>query len=146
MPETFSVVFCSRNNNVVDATNLNAVKYTVAWNSILPTKYKKFICQFVFKSENTATVLNSNGFVGMDFGRVNVFDGVQSVNNQFGVVYPANVGTQYFYSSTNNDNNDITVQYPTNNNVTLTLKKFDGSALPNMQHYCLIMNFVGIEE
>jgi hypothetical protein len=146
MPETFSIVFCSRNSNVIDATNLYAVKYNVAWNAILPTKYKKFHCQFVFKSENTATALTQTGFIGMDLGRVNVYDGTGISNRQLGIIYPVNVGAQYFYSSTNNDNNDFFVDYPNNPVITLTLKTFAGANLNNPQHYCLILNMIGIDD
>ena len=146
MPETFSIVFCSRNPNVIDSTNINAVKYNVNWSTILPNKYKKFHCQFVFKSENTSTALTSNGFVGMDFGRVNVYDGLQNNSRMLGIIYPVTCGAQYFYNSTNNDNNDFWVDYPINNTVTLSLQTFAGGAITNMQHYCLILNMIGVDD
>ena len=146
MPEIFSIVFCSRNSNVIDSTNINAVKYNVNWPVILPKKYKKFHCQFIFKSENTGTALTSNGFVGMDFGRVNVYDGLQNNNRMLGIVYPVNCGAQYFYNSTNNDNNDFFVNYPVNYTVTVTLNTFAGASITNMQHYCLILNMIGVDD
>jgi hypothetical protein len=146
MPETFSIIFCSRNSNVISSTNLNAVQYNVNWSAILPRKYKKFHCQFIFKSENTTTALTQNGFVGLNMGRVNVFDGLQNNSSQLGIIYPVNVGVQYFYNSTNNDNNDFWVDYPVNNIVTLTLNTFAGAALANMQNYVLILNMIGVDD
>jgi hypothetical protein len=146
MPETFSIVFCSRNSNVVDATSLNAVKYNVNWSAILPKKYKKFLCEFIFKSENTATQLTSNGFIGMDFGRVNVFDGLQINTRQLGIIYPVACGNQYFYNSTNNDNNPFYIDYPSNSTVTVLLNTFAGASIGNMQNYCLMVNMTGIDD
>ncbi len=62
MPESFQVIFNSRGANVINAVNLNAIQYNVQWGAFLPTKFKKFHCQFFFKSENYAGVLTNNGF------------------------------------------------------------------------------------
>jgi hypothetical protein len=146
LPDSYSVVFCSRNPNVVSNADLNNVVYTVNWDAILPKKYKKFDCQFIFKSENTATVLTNTGFIGMNFGSaINIYDGQQSTTQQLGIIYPAVVGAQYFYSSTNNDNNNFRVSYPNQQLITLTLRNFDRvTNLANAPHYTLMLNLVGV--
>lgn len=158
--ECFNLIFCSRTTqaiggNVIDNSNLNAVKYFVNWGSFLPKKYKKFHCQFIFKSENyvsatsTNTTLNDNGFVSMDFGRVNVYDGLSNTQ-KLGIIYPVinTVGNNFqaYYSSTNNDNNDFWIDYPTNQTITINLKNFAGNNMGNMPHYTLIMNLIGVLE
>ena len=69
--ERFTVIFNTRGSNVLSIgvpdepaanveltpaviesnNNYNTVTYNVNWLSILPTKYKKFQCSFVFKSD-----------------------------------------------------------------------------------------------
>ncbi len=147
MPESFQVIFNSRGANVINAANLNAVQYNVNWGAFLPTKFKKFHCQFIFKSENFAGVLTNNGFVNLNCGRVNVYDGhVMSYN--LGIIYPVvTSANSSYYNSTNNDNNDFWIDYPTNNMVTLTLNQFDNAtAMANMPNYVLMMNLMGVDD
>jgi hypothetical protein len=54
--------------------------------------------------------------------------------------------TNSFYNSTNNDNNDFWIDYPVNNNITLTLNTFAGTAMANMPHYTLMLNLIGVED
>jgi len=159
--ENFNIVFNSRGVNAIDKTNLNAVKYFVNWGSILPKKFKKFNTQFIFKSENTGIALTDNGFVNMDFGKVNVYDGYSNYQN-LGIVYPVAVQQtsttfNYFYNSTNNDNNNFYMDYPVNQVITVNLKKFDGTGMSmptgtpgaltaNSLNYVLILNLTGIED
>ena len=166
-PESFNIVFNSRGVNAINKTNLNAVKYFVNWGSILPKKYKKFNAHFIFKSENTGVALTDNGFVHMDFGKVNVYDGYSNYQN-LGILYPVAVQTNattfnYFYNSTNNDNNNFNMNYPVNQVITVNLKKFSGTGmsmptssgldasnnpipLANSLNYVLILNLTGILE
>ena len=113
---------------------------------ILPKKYKKFHCQFVFKSINYAGALTDNGFVNMNIGRISVFDGLQ-MSTSLGIIYPVilNAGNS-FYNSTNNDNNDFWIDYPVNNNITVTLNTFAGAAMGNMPHYVLMLNLIGVDD
>lgn len=142
--ESFNIIFNSRGNNVINNTSLNSVVYFVNWGSILPTKFKTFRCQFVFKSENYAGNLVDNGLVNINFTRANVYDGTSNTTN-LGIIYPCSlVGNSSFYNSTNNDNNDFTISYPSNQTVTISLKNFAGANMANMPHYCLILNLMGI--
>jgi hypothetical protein len=38
------------------------------------------------------------------------------------------------------------MDFPYNNQVTISLNKFDGTAMSNMQHYALYLNMVGVDE
>ena len=234
--ERFLILFNSQGSNVIDNSNLNQVLYNVNWGAFLPKKYKRFHCQFVFKSINyNGAILNANGLVSINLGKVNVFDGNSETKN-LGFVYPVlsssgggivATGTAYqtlttlnistvtsgsvslgttiqltggnteviqalgtgtgltgsytvsvsqnvgnagapvnffatgsnssFYSSTNNDNNDFYINYPSNQQVLLSLRQFDGitallagaganNTVSKTLHYVLYLSLEGIEE
>ncbi len=146
MPESFLVLFNSQGSNVIDNTNKNKVIYEVDWEAFLPKKFKKFHCQFVFKSMNSGTQLTNNGFVNMNLGKMNTSDGNSQTSN-LGIIYPAVCNNQYYYCSTNNDNNDFWISYPTNRQVTIILNQFDNTtAMANMPHYCLYLSLIGIPD
>jgi hypothetical protein len=155
--EIFQFVFNSQGSNVMSPTGTPAqrasITYNVNWGALLPDKYNRFNCQFVFKSINYTPggpgngFLVDNGFLSMNLGKMNVYDGLQQSYN-LGIVYPvigsttAGAQTSY-YNSTNNDNNNFTICYPNNNTVTLNLNTFAGVAMGNMPHYSVILNVVG---
>ena len=147
MSEAFQVIFNSQGANVVNNTSLNAVVYNVNWGAFLPKKYKKFHCQFVFKSQNYNGALTNNGFVNINMGRVSVFDG-QQMSTNLGIIYPQYLTTAAvsYYTSTNNDNNDFWIDYPIQTAITITLKTFAGGNMANMQHYCLYLSLQGIPD
>jgi hypothetical protein len=138
---------------VATAANRVAVTYNVNWDAIIPRdKYNKFKCQFVFKSLNYVGgggngLLVDNGFVNMNLGRVNIYDGLQMSQN-LGIVYPVILNTtanaqSSYYNCTNNDNNDFVIDYPNTIAITITLNTFAGVAMANMPHYVLILNLTG---
>jgi hypothetical protein len=147
MSEAFQVIFNSQGSNVLNATSLNAVVYNVNWGTFLPKKYKKFHCQFVFKSQNYNGALVNNGFVNMNLGRVSVFDG-QQMSTNLGIIYPQylTAAAVSYYTSTNNDNNDFWIDYPINNTITVTLNTFAGAPMANVPHYVIMLNLIGIED
>lgn len=147
MPESYNIIFNSRStSNVIDKTSLNNVTYSVNWSAYLPQKFKKFHCQFIFKSENYAGLLTDNGLVSVLGITSNVYDGNSRTTN-LGVIYPVALsGTNSFYNSTNNDNNDFWINYPTTNQITISLKTFAGNNMSNMPNYCLIMNLIGVPD
>ena len=148
MSEAYQVIFNSQGSNVINSNaGKTSVVYNVNWGAFLPKKYKKFHCQFVFKSQNHAGNLTDNGFVNMNIGRVSIFDG-QQMSTNLGIVYPVILvaNTLAYYCSTNNDNNEFWIDYPINSTVTVTLNTFAGTAMTNMQHYVIMMNLVGIED
>ena len=160
--ERFTVIFNTRGSNVIfpDTTvadvNLNHVTYNVNWLSILPTKYKKFQCSFVFKSDKfdpaytemaVIDFFNHTGFISMDIGRTNIYDGLQMSNN-IGSITPVvetvSGSNDLYYCSTTNDNNDFWIDYPLNNQITITFNKFNSTRLQRMTQYCLYLTLTGI--
>ena len=94
--ETFQIILSSRGNNVTNLgalnagipANINTLKYYCNWPAMLPIeKYTKYSCSFVFKSENYAGILTNNGFVNVDIGRTQIFDGTTQSSN-LGIIYP----------------------------------------------------------
>jgi hypothetical protein len=146
MSESFQVIFNNQGANVINAANINAIQYNVSWGTFLPTKFKKFNCQFVFKSECFLGDLDHLGFVNLNFGRVNNFNG-QVMSYNLGIIYPIVLYNNVtFYSSSNNDNNDFWIDYPSNNIVTIVFNRFDGvTALDNMQNYVLMLKLTGVD-
>lgn len=150
MPESYLVIFNSQGQNVLNATSLTSVIYNVNWTSFLPKKYKRFKCKFVFKSLDASIILTDNGFVNMNTGKINVVSGDQMTSN-IGIIYPVITNTtagslRSYYNSTNNDNNDFTMSYPINNQITVSLKTFAGTDMTNMPHYTLILSLVGVDD
>lgn len=145
--EIFQIIFNSQGSNVLSpvatAANRASITYNVNWRALIPSKYNKFNCQFVFKSVNYNGQLADNGFLSMNTGRMNVYDGLQQSQN-LGIVYPVYLsGAVSYYNSTNNDNNNFTIDYPNSNSITLTLNNFNGAAMANMPHYVVILNLTG---
>ena len=195
--ERFTVIFNTRGSNVLfpDTTSanvkLNQVIYDVNWLSILPTKYKNFQCNFVFKSDVfksnfngtplSLNLCNDTGFINMNIGRTNINDGLQiSINiGSFSPIailaipptvniipavpaVPASGGNpeiaaipriietiltgvaNSYYCSTTNDNNEFWIDYPTNNQITITFNKMNRSLFSSMEQYCLYLTLTGI--
>jgi len=177
-PEIFTVIFNSVGSNVLSIgitdpeifdpngnhNNYNTVTYNVNWLSFLPTKYKKFQCQFVFKSKyfgNMYTAIRmpffkDNGIIDMNIGRSNNFNG-QQMSNVIGAIQGVtaidghgNGGAtletygSLYYSSTSTGNNSFSIDYPSNNQITISLNRFNNTLLPYMSEYCLFLTLTGI--
>lgn len=147
MSQSYSIIFSSRGSNVISNSNLNSVQYYCNWPAMLPVhKYKKYSCEFIFKSETyTSGILTNNGFVNMNIGKTDVYDGTSQSYN-LGIIYPVALGTtSSFYNSTSADNLPM-VLYPNENMVTIKLNTFAGSAMANMQNYVLTLKMIPIED
>ena len=154
---SYTIIFNSQSTNVTSlltqfgSTN-SSISYNVNWGAILDPKYKKFNCEFVFKSLTTTTFRTDNAFVSMNLGNTKIFDG-QSMTQNIGFVYPVTLSTtQSYYNSTNNDNNNFIVGVPNNNVITINLNSFNNTLTPlgygytnGMPHYVLILSMQGIE-
>ena len=90
--EKYLLLFNSQGSNVVNNSNLNSVSYDVDWTAFLPTKYKKFKCNFVFKSIAATGLLSLNGLVNMNVGKQNIFDG-NSPSYNIGNIIPVSNAT-----------------------------------------------------
>ena len=127
-PDRYTIIFNTQGSNVILGSTNATATLNVNWSAILDPKYKRFHCQFVFKSLTTSDFRTDNAFVNMNFGTKKIFDGLSATDN-IGIVYPVSLSTsQSFYSSTNNDNNDFYINYPTSNNVTISLNSFAESS------------------
>lgn len=149
MSEAFQLILNSQGANCLDvgAVNKSSLRYSVNWGAFLPKKYKKYHCQFVFKSNNYVGVLQQNGFVNINLGHVNCFDG-SAMSSNLGMIYPVVLtAVLSYYSSTNNDNNDFWISYPSNQIITVNLLQFDNvTALANVPNYTIFMNFKGVHD
>ena len=148
---SYTIIFNSQGSNV-SGTNRASLTYNINWSSLIDPKYKKFSCQFVFKSLTTTDLRTDNGFVNLNLGKTNIYDG-QSMTQNIGFIYPVSLSTsQSFYSSTNNDNNDFYLSYPTNNQITVNLNLFSGvnqvgfGYASTMPHYVMIMTLIPVDE
>jgi len=144
----YRVIFNTQGKNVISKANINSVVYFVNWASFLPQDYKRFRCQFTFKSESYLGDLTNTGFVNMNLGRMNVYDG-QTNSSNIGVIYPNynyGTGVSSYYTANINDNCDIYCDYPSNSSVTITLKTFSGfNNMANMQDYVLTLLLIPID-
>jgi len=155
--ETYQIVFNSQGSNLLSpagtAVQRASITYDVNWEAIIPRgKYNKFRCQFQFKSSLYSGgggngVLEHIGFVNMNLGRLNIYDGAQQSQN-IGMIYPiitnATVAAQRsFYNCHASDNNEFVIDYPNNHIITIGLINFNGPVLLNMPHYALILSLTG---
>ena len=152
MSEIYTVVFNSLGSNIINKEDLNNVIYYVNWSSFLPLKYKKFKCDFVFKSnvyigDAIKPDLVDIGLVSMNFSKTTVFNGTGNTLS-IGIISPVVTSPDFlsYYSATSNDNNSFITNYPTVNQVTISFKTLAGIALPNLPDYCLILTLTGIPE
>ena len=90
--EKFLIHFNSQGANVVNNSNLNSVSYDVDWTAFLPSKYKKFKCNFVFKSIANNGLLTTNGLVNMNVGKQQIYDG-NSPSYNIGSIIPVSNST-----------------------------------------------------
>ena len=169
MGEVFQVVFNSIvGPNIISNANLLSVSYNVNWIAFLPQKYKKFSCKFTFKSAPYGGLLLAMGVVGMNFGRMNTFDGLQQIQT-VGVIMPNILSTTQTnaaaaqlgppavaaviavpllsrYEATANDNNEFWIDYPTNTILTVSIKAQANGTVPSFQPYVLILTLTGIDD
>ena len=71
------------------------------------------------------------------------------MSNNIGYILPrattASELNDLYYSSTTNDNNDFWIDYPINNQITITLNKLDGKEkIRKMTQYHLYLALTGI--
>ena len=105
----------STSTSIINRTSLNKVQYNINWDAVLPRKFQEYLLTFTLKSVNTATSLNENLFVDINFGSSNVYE-LNQMTSKIGFVYP-NVVQQdathwsYFYQATIYDNPPVALTY-----------------------------------
>ena len=155
--ETYQIVFNSQGSNILSLNNTAparaSISYDINWEAIIPRgKYNKFRCQFQFKSflysgAGGNGVLEHIGFVNMNLGRLNIYDGAQQSQN-IGIIYPVITNTtaaaqRSFYNCHASDNNEFVIDYPNNHIITIGLNNFNGPVMANMPNYVLILSLTG---
>jgi len=135
---------------MVNNGNLAKVQYLLPW-ATLPRKYSKFSVQVNFRSSVYVGLLTDVGFININLGRMNVFEGGQ-VSNNIAMIYPINSNTtaaagplSSFYACTISDNCDFQMDYPQSGLITVSLKNFAGANMGNMTNYNLQMRFTGLK-
>ena len=155
--ETYQIIFNSQGSNLLSpngtAAQRASISYDLNWEAIIPRdKYNKFRCQFILRSMiyNGAGgngLLTDIGFVNMNLGRVNIYDGSQQSQN-LGIIYPVYLNTtanaqRSYYACDSSDNSEFVIDYPNNHMITIGLNNFNGPVLANMPHYVLILSLTG---
>ena len=168
---TYTIIFNSQGSNVLASSNNNCyVSYDINWNNILPTKYKKFKCNFTFRSANykvnnynyTNCMLFDSGLVNINFGSKSLtYQNIGNNTYNIGMIYPdvfichtnnlgaiiASIYTSCYCAKTNT-NNSFTIGYPTNSQVNIIVYALSNNftPLPNFQHYVMYLTLTGIQE
>ena len=139
------------NKNAInrDGTNINSYRYFINWSAVLPKKYGSFNVNFTLKSVNVTTNLSVTALVNIDFGQTNNFDQTSNQSKFIGIAYPVAVEQastiwNYYYNSTLNENQPITISYPTNNFITVQFRNIDLTTAFTMFHYVLQLKFTHI--
>ena len=80
----------------------------------------------------------------MNIGRTNTYNGLQ-MSNVIGLIQAVSeTSAKMCYSSTATDNNSFLIDYPSNNQITISLNRFNNTLLPYMSEYCLFLTLTGI--
>ena len=92
------------------------------------------------------TVINKNLLASINFGKSLTYDPSANASNQIGMISPSSFNlspnvVSVSYNTTTQDNAPILINYPNNNNITVSLNTLDGSPYTNMPHYCLQLYF-----
>ena len=132
MKETRTLVLNSQTATNRIGSNTRNYQYNVNWTTILPKPEninQKYLVRFSFITPAT----NSFGevfTVSIDFGGSNMYDQTNNKSTFMGCVYPvmntttstAGTNTVFYYAkATTIDNIPVTVEYPTNSMITVTL-------------------------
>jgi hypothetical protein len=143
----YTILLSSVGKNVVDRSNINAVKFYINWSSILPLdKYKAYSCNVKFISSYTDTLCESNvGTLSMDVGKTNVYDGVSEIKSLCVITANFLDATSFNYISSTLLNDDEIIIYPNNENITVNLKTILGTDIVSMEDYFLTLTLKPIE-
>jgi hypothetical protein len=149
MSETYSLIINSQNaTNRISNADLTKYQYYINWSSVLPKNYQTYNVGFTLKSVNTATQITVNALVSINFGQTNMSD-QNGPSTYLGIAYPVVVQQSavlwnYFYNSTLNDNQSVTISYPTNSILTVSFTNFDLTTALTMYNYVLQLTFTPV--
>ena len=148
MKETYTLVLDTQNSTNRLGSNNYSRQYNVNWSAILPKPEnisQKYQLRFTLTSLSTAS-LGDIFSVSIDFGGSNVYQQSNSKGTFLGLVYPiGNNGTYYYFQSKACDNLPVTVEYPNNSLITVSINSIvSGSANTFGVHSVLVLEFTPI--
>ena len=148
MKENYTLVLDTQNStNRLGSNNYNR-QYLINWSAILPKSEnisQKYLVRFTCTSLSTASLADIYS-VSIDFGGSNVFQQSNSKGTFLGLIYPVgNNGTNYYFQSKATDNLPITIEYPNNSLITVSISSVvSGSANLFSINSVLVLEFVPI--
>ena len=147
MKEYYTLVLNSTNsvNRTGTAPNFT---YNINWDSVLPDKrYTKYKVNFSFNSLVVATPFTEIYTINVIFGTTNVYNQMPSQSAYIGCVHPYNTSATSYYAIANiNDNPDITIAYPSNRLITVSIGNANlASSTVNITDYILTLQFMPID-
>ena len=157
MKETYNLVLNSQTTTNRIGTVTRSYQYMVNWSAVLPKPEninQKYSVRFSFITPSSGS-FGEVFTLSIDFGGSNVYDQTNSRSTFLGCVYPvsnqtaATSGTNtvfYYGKATTIDNIPVTVEYPNNNIITVSILNANAS-YPNIyftNNYILNLEFTPI--
>jgi hypothetical protein len=122
--ETYTLYLNSQTATNRIGTTKSKYQYYINWNTILPTPEninQKYLVRFTFTTLSTGSV-GDIYTISIDFGGSNMYDQTNNKTNFLGFAYPiGNNGTNYYLQSKYPDNVPVTVEYPNNSLITVSI-------------------------
>lgn len=150
MSKTYTVVLNSQNTTNLDTTGtIIAYTYKINWHNILPFGVDKFDLTTTFKSRPTTAEMLETIMLSVNLGSTLVADqNTYSSSFLCSIIPKSFQGTaiNYYYESNVIDDSSVTVSYPSNDFITVFIKKLDGSAVSTVgfPNYILSLTFTPI--
>ena len=158
--ENYTLYLSSQNSTNRFGTSKNKYQYYVNWNAILP-KSENINQKFLVKFKFVGYIQGSFGEIynlQTDFGGSNMYDQLSSKSTYLGIMFPEDNATAsnlvsgtggnqtYFYLVSNpNDNLPVTIEYPNNNIITVSINNINTSSGTTFNNdYNLIIEFAPI--
>ena len=160
MKENYTLFLSSQNSTNRIGTTKKSLQYYVNWHAVLPKAdnvNQKFLVKFKF----VGYIQGSFGEIyslQIDFGGSNMYDQSNSKSTYLGIMFPEDNATAialtsgtgcnqtYFYlTSDPNDNLPVTIEYPNNNFITVSINNINTSSGTTFNNdYNLILEFAPI--
>ena len=148
MKQYYTLVLNSTNSSNRTGT-APTYSYNINWDAIFPEnlRNKKFAVSFVFSSLVVTTPFTEVYTVNINFGTTNVYNQTPSQSAFLGFLYPyMTSATAYFAMATINDNSPITISYPVNRNITVSIGNANlASSTVNITNYILTLRFTPLD-
>jgi hypothetical protein len=148
MKQYYTLVLNSTNSSNRTGT-APTYSYNINWDAIFPQNLrdKKFAVSFVFSSLVVTTPFTEVYTVNINFGTTNVYNQTPSQSAFLGVLYSYMTNaTAYFAMANINDNSPVTICYPTNRIITVSIGNANlASSTVNITDYILTLQFTPLD-